>query len=99
MNHISTRHQLQTRARHSVRAVTCAVLSVACACLITGCQTGGRQAAVFQPYDLPGFTNAVAAVPDAPARSRTPVFEPQSLPASVTNAMAELAANTSQSMI
>ncbi len=94
MNHIPTRHPLQTRARHSVRAVTCAVLYIACA----GCQTGERQA-VFQPYALPGFTNAVAAVPDAPVRSRTPVFEPQSLPASLTNAMAEPAANTSQSII
>src|SRR5437773_3464776 len=99
MNHIPTRHQLQTRARHSVRAVTCAVLSIACACLITGCQTGERQAAAFQPYALPGFTNAVAAGPDAPVRGRTPVFEPQSLPASVTNAMAEPATNTSQSLI
>ena len=99
MNHISTRHQLQIRARHSVRAVTCAVLSIACAFLITGCQTGERQAAAFQPYDLPGFTNAVAAVPDAPVRPRTPGSQPHNLPASMTNAIAEPATNTSQSII
>ena len=99
MNHISTGHQLQTRARHSVRAVTCAVLSIACACLIAGCQTGDRQAAVFQPYNPPEFAT-MAAVPDAPSvRSRTPVFAPPNLPASVTNAMAGPATNTSQSII
>jgi len=100
MNHISTRHQLQTRARHSVRAVTCAVLSIACACLIAGCQTGDRQAAVFQPYHPPEFAT-MPPVPDAPSpvRSRTPVFAPPDLPASVTNAMAGPATNTSQSII
>ncbi len=100
MNHISTRHQLQTGARHSVRAVTRAVLSIACACLIAGCQTGERPAAVFQPYNPPEFAT-MAAVPGAPSpvRSRTPVFAPPDLPASVTNAMAGPATNTSQSII
>ena len=67
MNHISTRHQSQTRARHSVRAVTCAILSVACACLITGCQTSERQAAAFQPYNPPGLPASVTNTMAGPA--------------------------------
>jgi polysaccharide export outer membrane protein len=61
MNHMSTRHPLPTRARHSVRAVACAVLLIACAGFIAGCQTGDRQAVYSQPPELPAaVTTAMA---------------------------------------